>query len=163
MWSPLPVILALFVSLAAAPAGAVEGRPLAGAARVVDGDTIVVAGTRIRLAGIDAPERRQQCWAAAGVWSCGRIAAAALAALVDGRTVECVEDGRDRWRRVVARCSADGADINAAMVRGGWALAYRAFSARYAGEEAAATAAGAGVWGSSFVAPASWRQRRRGR
>lgn len=152
-------LAAAIVILTAAPALAIEGRMLAGAARAVDGDTIVVAGARIRLAGIDAPERRQQCWAAAGVWSCGRIAAAALAALVEGRPVECVEDGRDRWRRVIARCSADGLDINAAMVRGGWALAYRAFSARYAGEEAAAIAAGAGIWGSSFIAPASWRRR----
>lgn len=147
-------ILILTAASAAAPTLAIEGR-----ARAVDGDTIVVAGARVRLAGIDAPERRQQCCAPAGVWSCGRIAAAALAALVDGRTVECVADGRDRWRRTVARCSAGGVEINAAMVRGGWALAYRAFSARYAGEEAAAFAAGAGIWGSSFIAPASWRRR----
>jgi len=42
----------------AAPAVAAE---ITGPARVIDGDTIDIAGTRIRLWGIDAPETRQTC------------------------------------------------------------------------------------------------------
>lgn len=147
--------LLMLALLAAAPAHA----ELRGMARAIDGDTLAIGPARIRLAGIDAPERRQQCWAPAGVWSCGRIAAAALAALIDGRAVACAEAGRDRWRRVLARCTADGVEINRALVAGGWALAYRAFSSAYAADEDAARQAARGVWGSSFLPPWTWRRR----
>lgn len=126
---------------------------------MVDGDTIVVAGTRLRLAGIDAPEQRQQCWRPQGWAACGRVATAALEALIDGRDVNCTTGGADRYRRVVAVCRAGGLELNRAMVRDGWALAYRAISTAYVDDEAAAMDAGAGVWSGSFLPPWTWRRR----
>ena len=42
-----------------------------GPATIIDGDTIVVAGERIRLQGIDAPELQQTCTAYGQPWACG--------------------------------------------------------------------------------------------
>jgi endonuclease YncB( thermonuclease family) len=149
----LPIVLASI--LAATPAMA----EIVGLARVVDGDTLVVVGVRVRLAGIDAPEQRQQCWRPQGVWSCGRIAQAVLDAMVDGRTVTCAEAGRDRYRRVVAVCAVDGVELNSAMVAEGRALAYRSISRAYVADEDKAREAGRGVWGSTFLPPWTWRRR----
>ena len=41
-----------------------------GPATVIDGDTLVVAGERVRLQGIDAPELRQECTAFGQQWAC---------------------------------------------------------------------------------------------
>ena len=60
-----------------------------GIARVVDGDTIDIGDTRIRLEGIDAPEAGQTCkrkWF--GSWPCGAVATAALARMVENRSGE---------------------------------------------------------------------------
>jgi endonuclease YncB( thermonuclease family) len=72
-----------------APAFAdITGKP-----RVIDGDTIEVAGQRIRLHGIDAPERGQVCdWLYKAI-SCGDIAADALTGTVVGQTVRCETRG----------------------------------------------------------------------
>ena len=52
--------------------GGAQAADLAGLPRVVDGDTLVIGGTRVRLVGIDAPETDQFCLNATGVrWTCG--------------------------------------------------------------------------------------------
>ncbi len=151
--------VALFGLMLIAAQPVAAAADVAGPARVVDGDTIVVDGTRVRLAGIDAPESRQQCWRPQGVWSCGRIAKAVLVALIDGRAVNCTERGHDRYRRIVGVCSVEGIEINRAMVAGGWALAYRSISRAYVRDEDDAREAARGVWSSTFLPPWSWRRR----
>lgn len=123
-------------------------RPLVvGQARVVDGDTLQVADTRIRLEGIDAPEAAQTCMRAdGGEWPCGSIASAELERLVRGRTVSCDATGLDKYGRTLAVCRVDGTDINADMVRRGLAWAFVRYSPRYVGEEALARQAHAGIW-----------------
>lgn len=135
------------------------GAEVEGTARVVDGDTVVVNGTRVRLAGIDAPELRQACWRPQGPWPCGRIAQAVLDALIDGRAINCTERGHDRYRRIVGVCRVGDVEINRTMVHEGWALAYVSISRAYVADEAAAFEAARGVWGSSFLPPWTWRRR----
>jgi endonuclease YncB( thermonuclease family) len=81
----------LFAALAGRPAFA----DVTGPATVIDGDTIVVAGERIRLEGIDAPELRQNCTAYGQQWACGRTSAEWLQEHLNGRNVECVGHARD--------------------------------------------------------------------
>lgn len=54
-------VLSGFVALALLAAAPAHAERIIGDARVVDGDTLEVSGTRIRLFGIDAPESKQQC------------------------------------------------------------------------------------------------------
>ena len=74
------------------------------------------------------------------------------------RHVRCTPKDRDRYKRIVALCRAGGEDIGEWMVRRGWALAYRRYSRDYAGQEEAAEAEDAGIWGSAFMAPWKWRK-----
>ena len=120
---------------------------IVGAARVIDGDTIVIDGTRIRLEGIDAPEAGQSCqrkWF--GAWSCGTVATAALAKLIDGRTIACEGRGLDKYGRTLGVCFAGGVELNAEMVRRGYAWAFVRYSSAYVAHEAEARAAKAGIW-----------------
>ena len=156
-----PLLLLAVLGCAAAPGPGLPGamgaqeRALAGRAEVIDGDTLAIGETRIRLHGIDAPERAQRC--GAGLGDCGAVATRALAALAGDR-VACTPRDRDRHGRVVAVCRAGGRDLGAAMVAAGWALAYRRYSTSYVAEERAAAAARRGLWGTEFVRPEDWRR-----
>ena len=57
---------------------------ITGPARVIDGDTLDIAGERIRLHGIDAPESRQTCIADGATWPCGQSATDALTEFIGG-------------------------------------------------------------------------------
>ena len=73
--------VALTLVLAVSPHSA-AAEEIIGRASVIDGDTIEIHGTRIRLFAIDAVESRQSCTTFGGQhWSCGRQAAFALADL----------------------------------------------------------------------------------
>jgi endonuclease YncB( thermonuclease family) len=126
---------------------------ITGEARVIDGDSLVVAGVEIRLYGIDAPEYRQYCFRRGRPWACGIDATRTLRALIASRPVACRGREEDRYGRTVATCAVDGRDLGAAMVAGGHAVAYGA----YHEEERAARNAGRGIWSSRFERPADWR------
>ena len=93
-------------------------------ALVTDGDTVRLAGERVRLHGIDAPESKQTCVAGGRRWRCGSEATRALARRIGGRPIACEERDRDRYGRIVAVCRVRGEDLNRWMMRQGWALAY---------------------------------------
>ncbi len=149
--------IALVLALIATPALA----DVVGVASVIDGDTIEVHGQRIRLHGIDAPESRQLCRLDSKPWQCGKDAANALADKIARRPVTCEDLGRDRYKRIIARCTVAGEDINAWMVSQGWALAYRRYSLDYVDEEADAQSARRGIWATEFVKPWEWRRGKR--
>ncbi len=132
-----------------------------GPARVIDGDTLEIQGERIRLHGIDAPESRQLCRLDGQPWQCGKNATNALAEKIARRSVTCEDLGRDRYKRIIARCAVAGEDIESWMVQQGLALAYRRYSLDYVDEEADAQAARRGIWASEFVKPWEWRRGKR--
>jgi endonuclease YncB( thermonuclease family) len=159
VWLLIFAVLAAVAHLLQQPARA-PGEPVTGSARVIDGDSVEIAGVRIRLHGVDAPERDQDCRDAGGkTYSCGRASMRALAAIVAGHSVTCTPVQVDQYNRDVATCTVDDADLGEAMVRGGYALDYARHSrGRYAAAEREAREARRGLWAGTFEAPATWRQ-----
>lgn len=152
----LRMISFLAILLSGRPATANE---LNGVASVIDGDTVEIRGTRIRLHGIDAPESRQLCTRPSGQsWRCGQQAALALSDRIGRRSVSCVARDTDRYGRIIAVCSQDGIDLNAWMVAEGWAVAYRRYSLDYASAETEAQSAGRNIWSGTLVMPWDWRR-----
>lgn len=132
---------------------------ISGRASVLDGDTVSIGGTHIRLQGIDAPESAQTCTDAKGQnWSCGKTAARELRAHIQGKSLACKTIDFDQYDRVLAICSLpDGSDVNAWMVRQGWAVSY-GFSGFYDPEQAQAEAERRGLWAGPFTRPSLWRK-----
>ncbi len=152
--------IALFILLTGHGAP-VLAQSLNGTATVIDGDTLDVHGTRIRLHGIDAPESGQTCLDAnEEPWRCGQKAALALADHIGRAPVLCEGQDHDRYGRIIAVCTLNGKDIGAWMVRKGWAMAYLRYSDDYARDEAMAHAVGRGIWQGTVTAPWVWRKTR---
>lgn len=127
---------------------------------VSDGDTIRSGQLRIRLHGIDAPERQQHCTTPEGArWACGNAARDALKTLVASvAALDCQITDVDRYGRLIMRCFAGEVDVGARLVRTGMALAYRRYADDYIADEEAARAARLGLWAGQFDAPWDWRR-----
>ncbi|WP_395448894.1 thermonuclease family protein [Aminobacter sp. UC22_36] len=134
----------------------IEGR-----ASVVDGDTIEVAGQRVRFDGIDAPESSQYCEDAKGFeYPCGQKAAQALDEfLAASRPVKCSFVEWDQYGRFVGNCfRADGKSVAGWLVENGHALDWPRYSnGTYAEHQAAAKGAKRGIWQGQFQEPWEWR------
>ena len=95
-----------------------------GNAIVVDGDTLEIRGTKIRLYGSDAPESGQLCRRTGKDYRCGSQAAA-LDDRIAQRSVRCEERDVDRYGRTAAGCFVGSVSLNDELVKQGWAVAYR--------------------------------------
>nr|WP_084298894.1 thermonuclease family protein [Bradyrhizobium sp. WSM1743] len=139
--------------------GEVSAVDLTGQASIIDGDTIEIHGTRIRLWGIDAPESGQLCRGADSLqYRCGAKTANALDAFIAGRPVTCAPTDHDRYGRTVATCGVGGTDLGDWLVRQGLALDWPRYSrGRYAAAQDEARRGERGIWSGSFVEP--WRFR----
>lgn len=139
------------------PAAAQQDLLSAQVLRVIDGDTLDVrldsGRMRVRLHGIDAPERNQPGGDAATRW---------LTERVGNRRVQLEPVSQDQYGRMLAIVHRDGANLNGDLVRAGHAWAYRrhlrAEDAGWCDLEAAARREGAGLWGSAMPA-APWEFR----
>ncbi len=125
-----------------------------GLASVVDGDSLRVGGTEVRLVGVDAPERDQICVRDGTDWACGVKAASALRNHVRGKPVTCEGSKRDQHDRLLAVCSIRQANLNRWLVQQGWAVSY----GRYLAEEEHAKQRRRGIWSGTFIAPRDWRE-----
>lgn len=126
---------------------------------VVDGETLRLGDRTLRLKGLDAPERGETCHGAAGAgFDCAAASAAALARLVNGRSLACQIEGRDGFGRGLGRCAAGGIDVNLELVSTGFAIAAPGSRGALVSAEAEARQAGRGLWSSG--APEAWRSRR---
>ena len=122
--------------------------------KVTDGDTIKILTPtneqiKIRLYGIDAPEKKQPF---------GKKSKEFLAGLIAGKFVEIEEYGKDRYKRTLGVVYYGDEDINAKMVLSGYAWAFMRYSDRYEAQEAMAKNKRLGLWqGKNPIQP--WRYR----
>lgn len=126
---------------------------ISGPARVVDGDTVRIGSTRIRIQGIDAPELQDRCLRRDGrKWDCGRWSAEVARARFEGRTLDCRDLGERSHDRVVAQCLDGPDDFAAVMLTKGAARACERYarqhphSSVYMALEAAAASARRGIF-----------------
>ena len=123
---------------------------------VIDGDTLVVDGQLVQLAGIDAPELGQRCFNDGKSWRCGLEAALALRKLIAFGEVVC-EAVEAEPKTAKANCSVDDKDIAVALLQQGYAIALPEASSPLQAAQNSAKDAKFGIWRGDFVAPASWR------
>ena len=148
------LMLLLLLGCQSAEIEAVTGKPY-----VTDGDTVKISGERVRLEGIDAPERKQRCKNATGnSYGCGFTATTALKRKIGHSSITCEGSERDRYGRLLGICYLGELDLNNWMVRNGYALAYRKYSQKYVSAEKEAREAGRGLWAGEFVPPWRWRR-----
>lgn len=140
----------------------VSGRVVA----VTDGDTIKVLDAsrvehKIRLTGVDAPERGQPYRNASRKH---------LADLVAGKQVTVESNKNDRYGRVLGKVIVDGTDANLEQVKAGYAWWYRYYAKEqpradrkaYEQAEVTAKAEGRGLWADSNpINPYEWRKGKR--
>lgn len=159
------VLSALFGAAAIATMSAAvvpENESFGGVVRIIDGDTLDVGGTRVRLHAIDAPEADQTCETPANKrWACGGWVSKVVADRYDGSRAECERLDIDRYGRTVARCRVNGEDIGGWLVREGLAFAYVRYGADYAGIERTAAAQNRGLHAVTLQRPADHRAARK--
>lgn len=121
---------------------------------VVDGDTIHFADVKVRLAGMDAPERHQMC----GDEACGVIATTILTSLIGGDVVTCLLNGGPTYDRIAGTCStARVSDLGGAMVIAGYAMDEPRYQPDYTGLAAQAERDNRGMWANPVQA--GWEYR----
>jgi endonuclease YncB( thermonuclease family) len=162
---PSALLALLFLALVAAdrgiiPAFGVEASGIvSGVARVVDGDTLIVNGERIRLYGIDAPEKDQTCMVGVQIYPCGIVASAMLLHRISDSLVHCLISDTDRYKRLIGECTTNtGLNLNQWMVREGWAIAYVEYAKDFVPDQEFAATRRRGIWAGQFVPPARWRK-----
>ena len=143
----LLVVVILVVSLAW-PAVAQEH---SGIPRVVDGNTIIINFQSIRLHGIEAPNAEQLCEIDGESWLCGWEATNALAHIVGRHWVSCRQNRLNEEGVVDATCFAGNVlNINAWMVRNGWATAQNQTNTRFLQLEIIARQEQIGIWRTKY-------------
>jgi len=150
-------LLVLAALALCAEAACIPQERISGRAKVTDGDSLEIGTTRLRLFGVDAVEGRQSCTRDGRAWPCGNEAARKLRGLIGDRTVNCTKRDVDNYGRTVAVCRSGTTDLNAEMVRAGFATAYRRYSNDYVDEENEARSARRGIWAGEFTNPEDYR------
>ncbi len=124
---------------------------------VIDGDSIRIDDREIRLSGIDAPEYFQTCRDKNNRdYDCGQQAREFLASLV-GPDLHCEKIVTDKYKREVSVCKSGGINLNEAMVRNGWAVAYQRYTHDYDTAQKEAKERRLGIWQGKFLKPEFYR------
>ena len=150
------LLLFILILLLSSPVLALTGRVV----NVADGDTVTILDAnkrqnKIRLYGIDCPEKKQ---------AFGQRARQFLAGMIAGKTVDISDMGPDRYGRTVGLIELDGISVNREMVKNGFAWVYRQYCKipecrSWIQDEDMARNARLGLWQDwQPVPPWEWRQ-----
>ena len=127
--------------------------------KVVDRDTIVLNGEKIRFSGIDTPELKQTCIDKDQEVFCGVFAKMLLIEKIGNETPVCINEGKDIYKRTLAECFINGESLSSFLVRSGYAFAYRKYSKKFIEDEEFARANELGLWSMKFQFPWDFRKK----
>ena len=126
--------------------------------KIVDGDTIVLNGEKIRFSGIDTPELKQTCMNGDQKVFCGKLAKMLLVKKIGNKTPECIREGKDVYKRTLAECFINGESLSAFLERSGYAFAYLKYSDKFIKDEEFAKKNKLGMWSMKFEYPWNFRK-----
>ena len=126
--------------------------------KIIDGDTIILNGEKIRFSGIDTPELKQTCKQGDREVGCGMSAKMLLVKKIGNNTPECISEGKDAYKRTLAECFVNGESLSVFLVRRGYAFAYRKYSTKFIKDEEFAKANKLGMWTMTFQYPWDFRK-----
>ena len=126
--------------------------------RVVDGDTIVLNGEKIRFSGIDSPELKQTCMNGDQKVFCGIFAKMLLIKKIGNETPKCISEGKDAYKRTLAECFINGESLSGFLVRSGYAFAYRKYAKKFIEDEEFTKKNKLGMWSMKFEYPWDFRK-----
>ena len=162
------ILFSLSILITLQTASISNDKTILGKAKVIDGDTIKIDKKKIRLFGIDAPEKDQICqkvylnffiFKFKKDYKCGEESTSALFNKLKNKKVKCVlEDKKDKYKRNIGICYIKNQDINEWLVNNGYAIAYKKYSKKYVLNEQYAKKNKLGIWRGTFVEPEKWRR-----
>ena len=141
---------------------------ISGFAKVVDGDTIKINSKKIRLYGIDAPEKKQKCkktyltisfMSFTKDYMCGEVSTQKLIKKINKQKLNCNILDVDRYKRLIGECFKRNINLNSWMVSNGYAVAYRKYSKKYVSDEINAKNNKLGIWQGKFEMPWDYRRK----
>ena len=126
--------------------------------KIVDGDTIILNGEKIRFSGIDTPELKQTCIQGDQKLNCGMHAKLLLLKKIGNNIPKCISEGKDIYKRTLAECFINGESLSSFLVRSGYAFAYRKYSKKFIKDEEYAKKIKIGMWAMEFEFPWDYRK-----
>ena len=129
-----------------------------GKATIIDGDSIIIDNHEIRLMDIDAPEYLQKCLdPKKQYYACGILAKKYLTRITKNQEIICHISGKDYYSRYLATCFNSLHNINATLVKNGWAVNYSRNNTYY-NDEQIAKKNKLGLWQGDFITPKQYRK-----
>ena len=161
------IICSIFFLLTYQDVKSSEISSVTGYAKVTDGDTIKIDTFKIRLDGIDAPEKKQKCkkpyltifmFTFYEDYSCGQKSTEALIKKINNQKVTCKISDIDYFKRLIGECYERKTNLNSWLVSNGYAVAFRKYSKKYVPEEILAKQENKGIWQGRFEMPWDYRK-----
>jgi endonuclease YncB( thermonuclease family) len=134
---------------------------LADEIRIIDGDTIVLNGEKIRFFGIDAPEVDQECKKKGEIIKCGLLSKQVLEDKIGNNKLLCIKKDTDRYKRTIAECFINKVSLSKFLVANGYAFAYKKYSKQYIYHEKRAKILKLGLWSMTFEYPWKFRKNKK--
>ena len=134
--------------------------------KVIDGDTIILNGEKIRFSGIDTPEsyyrgKKQICYDNNTEVFCGDLSKKILVERIGNNKVSCIKEKKpDKYKRILAECFVNNESLSRYLVRSGYAFDYSIYSKKkFAEDQEYAKNNNLGLWKMKFDYPWTWRKK----
>ena len=134
--------------------------------KVIDGDTIILNGDKIRFSGIDTPEsyyrgKKQICYDKNIEFFCGDLSKKILVEKIGNNKVSCIKEKKpDKYKRILAECFINNVSLSRYLVRSGYAFDYTYYSKKkFKKDQEYAKDNNLGLWKMKFEYPWVWRKK----